>query len=161
MIDINKICDFNNDFENPDEVLSLSVDAKEYLMSFTWCQAIVNGWVVHEWGFMLGIFYFEIKPLENSAADNFVWIIVGDVPPAYIDIESAKNKFEALSLYIFLMEEWCNNIIAGKSVDDCFPVNVEPSKKHAKMLISRLEIIKSDFLMELKESDEINLDFKG
>jgi len=98
---------------------------------------------------MLCIFYFEIDPITESNADNFVWIIVGDIPPAYIDIESAHNELEALELYVYLMEEWIENVKREKSVEDCFPINVEPSKKYANMLYNRIKILKSDFIVEL------------
>ena len=131
-----------------DEVLTLSVEARNYLNSFKWCGKILNGWLVKDWGYMLCLFYFEIDPIPESGADNFIWIIVGDVPPAYIDIVSAKNELEALEVYVDLMEEWIDNAKRGKSVKDCFPINVEPSKKYANMLFNRIKIIKNDFIPE-------------
>jgi len=149
MIKIDEIKKTLNDYVNVDEVLTLSIEAKKYLNSLKWCNKILNGWLVKDWGYMLCIFYFEIDPITESDADNFVWIIVGDTPPAYIDIESAHNELEALELYVYLMEEWIENAKRGKSVEDCFPINVEPSKKYANMLYNRIKILKSDFIAEL------------
>jgi hypothetical protein len=146
MIEIKNIKKSKTKIEFVDEVLELSIEAQDYLKSFKWCEKIINGWLVKEWGYMLSIFYFEIKPSIGSEADNFVWVIVGDLPPAYIDIQSASNEIEALKIYVYLMEEWINNIKQGKSIEDCFPVNVEPSNEFADMLLSRINIIKEDFL---------------
>lgn len=150
MIELNRINDSKNNIEHINEVIDLSLEAKKYLDSFEWCTMIVNGWLAKDYGYMLCIFYFEIVPTPGTGADKYVWIIVGDLPPCYIDIESAQNKLEALETYIFLMDEWSHNVLNDKSVDDCFPINVEPTKKYAEMLLSRTEIIKSDFIPELK-----------
>ena len=149
MIEIDKIKDSGDTIEYVDEVISLSVEAQKYLMSFTWCDKILNGWLVKDWGYMLCVFYFEIKPAYGSSADNFVWIVVGDIPPAYIDIESANNELKVLEIYVNLMEEWIGNVKQGKSVKNCFPVTVDPTIKYANMLSSRVKIIKSDFISEL------------
>ncbi|HEY0030786.1 MAG TPA: hypothetical protein VGC65_08515 [Bacteroidia bacterium] len=149
MIRIKEISESN--IQNVDEIIALSKEAETYLSSFEWCNEIIDGWLVKDWGFMLCIFYFKIAPSENSGADNSVWIIVGDIPPAYIDIKSGPNEYEALSSYIFLMEDWINHVNQNKSVKDCYPINVEPSKDYANMLSSRIKIIKEDFLPEVKK----------
>lgn len=147
MINVNKITDLKDEIENVDEVLALSMEAQNYLSSFNWCNSILDGWLVKEWGYILCVFYFKIRPSPDSGADEFVWIIVGDIPPAYIDIKSAHDEFDALEVYVSLMEEWINNVKKGKSVDNCFPISVSPSKKHAIMLSNRIDIIKNDLIV--------------
>lgn len=149
MIEIDRMQEHKNEIEYIDEVLTLSEEAQKYLRSFNWCNKILNGWLAESWGYMLCLFYFEIEPDTESEADDHVWIIVGDLPPAYIDIESAHNEWEAVDVYVYLMKDWIDHAKNGKSVKDCFPVNVEPSEKYANMLLSRIEIIESDFLPEL------------
>jgi hypothetical protein len=152
MIKINEIKDHKKEVKYLDEVSSLSIEAQRYLMSFQWCKKIINGWLAKDWGYMLCIFYFEIEPAKNSEADNFVWIVVGDIPSAYIDIESAKDELEVLKVYTFLMNEWIRNVKQGKSVEDCFPIGVSPTIKHADMLSRRIAIIESDFITQLEKS---------
>lgn len=152
MIEINSINENSDTIKYVEEVISLSREAQRYLISFTWCDKILNGWLVKDWGYMLCVFYFEIKPTNGSGADNYVWIVVGDIPPAYIDIESANNELEALEIYIDLMEEWIDHVKQGKSVKNCFPINVEPTIKYADMLLNRIKIIKSDFITELRNT---------
>ena len=104
MIPLNQLK--NQRIDYLDDVIKLSEDAQNYLGSFHWCKRIINGWLSHEWGYILGIFYFEIEPLKESSADKFVWIVVGDLPSAYIDTVSATNALSALESYVFLMEDW-------------------------------------------------------
>lgn len=153
MIKINEIQESNIEYKS--EVIELSKEAEQYLSSLNWCKKIIEGCVVKEWGYILAIFYFKIEPSINSNADNFVWVIVGDLPPAYIDIQSAKNEYEALNSYVFLMEDWINHAKKGLSVDECFPINVEPTEEYAAMLASRVEIIK-DFLKEYPVGDAMH-----
>jgi predicted adenine nucleotide alpha hydrolase (AANH) superfamily ATPase len=147
MIEIEKIKEEN--IEYLDEVLTLKVQAEDYLKAFKWCKKIKNGWLVKEWGYILCIFYFEIEPAVDSVADSFVWIIVGDLPPAYIDIESASNAYEALTSYLSLMQDWVDNVNQGKSVEECFPIKVEPTDEYAEMLGARMNILKEDYLPQL------------
>ncbi len=156
MIEIKNIDKLEIENEIKNEILNLSVEAQNYLKLFKWCRKIINGWLVKEWGYMLCVFYYEIEPLPESKADNFVWLIVGDLPPAYIDIQSATNEFEALNSYVFLMEDWINHVNKGKSVKDCFPINVKPTKKYATMLSNRINIIKEDMLPELSKIKKNN-----
>ncbi len=133
-----------------DEVLKLAVEATDYLNSFKWCDKIKQGYLCNAWGYRLGIFYFEIESLDQTI--NNIWIIVGDLPPAYIDTQYALSPTQALVRYVTLMEDWIEHVKKGKPVDECFPVHVEPIEKYADMLIQRTEKIKDYFIPELRNS---------
>jgi hypothetical protein len=122
-------------------------EARVYILSQSWCMEVQDGWLAEEWEGILSVFLFKIKPI-NKDVDDYVWIIVGDIPPAYIDIESAKTSSEALYAYCYIMKDWAETVIAGKSVEDCFPINVEASEKHAQMLLSRISFIESNLSTE-------------
>jgi len=149
MIPINNILNSNIEFKS--EVLDLANEAREYLSSFKWCKEITNGWLAAEFGYMLCVFYFEIVPSEGSKADNFVWIIVGDIPPAYIDVVSAPNVKDAIISYCEIMEDWIDVVNKGNSVEECFPISVDPTKEHADMLKTRITLIKNELLPNLLE----------
>lgn len=136
----------NSELEYKDEVSASLQEAQCYLMRHEWCTAIEAGWIASSFGYILNIFYFKIIPDHISCDDDFVWIIVGDIPPAYIDIISATNAFEALYCYIHLMDEWVKKVKKGDSTDECFPINAPQKRKYAKMLESRLKILKEDYL---------------
>ena len=146
----------NSELEYKNEVLESLAEAKEYLISQNWCTAINKGWVASSFGYILNIFYFKIIPDHISCNDEFVWIIEGDIPPAYIDIISATNAYEALNCYINLMEEWVENVKNEDSADECFPLSIPPQRKYAIMLESRLKLLKEDYLPIIKE-DTFNL----
>jgi len=90
----------------------------------------------------LAIFLFKINPLHVEV-DDYVWIVVGDIPPAYIDVESGKNPKEVLESYIFVMNDWVSNVLEGKGVGESYPMNVLPTMEYATMLKNRLVILNS------------------
>ena len=137
--------------EHVEEVKELAKEAHSYLLSFPWCLSINKGWLVYPCGYVIGLFCFEIVPDVAKGADNHVWVIVGDLPPAYIDILSAPSAHSALDLYIKLMEEWASKVNNGEDISDCYPVNVPATKEYADMLTTRMNLLKEDHLPLLGE----------
>jgi len=73
-------------------------------------------------------------------------MVMGDVPPAYIDILSATNIKEVIESYISIMDDWIYNVMEGNSLEESYPVDVPPTKEYAIMLINRLNIIENEIL---------------
>lgn len=136
-------------FGYKEEVSDSLIEAENYLMGFDWCLKIIDGWIAASFGYILNVFCFKIWPDNKSCYDEFVWVIAGDIPPAYIDIISAPTPFDALNSYINIMQEWVDNVNDGNSVEDCFPVNVPPERKYAEMLAVRLKLLKEDYLPQV------------
>ncbi len=136
--------------EYVEEVKELAKEAYSYL-SFPWCLSINKGWLVYSCGYVIGLFYFEIVPDVAKGADSHVWVIVGDLPPAYIDILSASSAHSALDLYIRLMEEWASKVNNGEDTSNCYSINVPETKEYADMLITRMNLLKEDHLSLLGE----------
>ncbi|MES2446893.1 MAG: DUF4826 family protein [Bacteroidota bacterium] len=132
--------------ENEVELSGLILKAKDYLARQKWCNEILSGWLSMYWDGVLAVFLFKINPL-SSDIDDYVWIAVGDLPTAYIDVESAKNTKDVLECYVFIMSDWAENLLAGNSLEESYPVEAPPTKKYGEMLKGRLDIIK-DFIKE-------------
>ena len=137
--------------EYVEEVKELAKEAHSYLLSFPWCLSINKGWLVYSCGYVIGLFYFEIVPDVAKGADSHVWVIVGDLPPAYIDVLSAPSARSALDLYIRLMDEWASKVYNGENISDCYPINVPATKEYAEMLTTRMNLLKEDHLPLLAE----------
>ncbi len=146
-----KILDSLTDIKEIQSILGLAFDARTYLEEFEWCKKVKNYWYDQEFRVYnkIGVFLFEIKP-SSKEVDNFVWVIVGDIPSVYLD-QSIQSGREALKAYCSLMEEWCENIINGESISECFPVEAEPNHENANLLLKRISFIKRELLMEEKQ----------
>ena len=127
-------------------LLNLHNEAKAYLENFDWCLSIKNSWNEREYSFYdkIGVFLFEIEP-ANQNVDDFVWIIVGDLPTVYLD-KSVSSGTEAVEIYCELMEDWIEHVVAGKTVEDCFPIPNAPTAENATLLKSRTEFIRENLL---------------
>ena len=137
--------------EYVEEVKELTKEAYSYLLSFPWCLSINKGWLVYSCGYVIGLFCFEIVPDVVKGADSHVWVIVGDLPPAYIDVLSAPSARSALDLYIRLMDEWASKVYNGENISDCYPINVPATKEYAEMLTTRMNLLKEGHLPLLAE----------
>jgi hypothetical protein len=144
MIPIGQIAQADLDYV--DEVVDLAERAGRYLVSMRWCRQVVDGWLDFATGYIVGIFYFQIVPAQPDVP-RFVWIIVGDMPPAYFDGETHYSSYEALDAYVKEMQVWVDKVRDGCPLDDdVITVNVPPEKEWAEELKSRLKRIRKLFL---------------
>lgn len=121
-------------------------EAQRFLLSHSWCRAVrslsLKKWIEG----VFALFYAEIIPESEGNADEAVWVIVGDLPPAYLDMPSVPTVREAIDAYIGAMQEWVDAVREGKPVDELIPVYyrhsfvpVPPTLRFAEMLAVRLK----------------------
>ena len=82
--------------------------------------------------YILVVFLFEIVHARRESDDK-VWVIVGDLPSAYIMPEDSPNPATALDSYIGAMEQWVAAAKIGGNVEELIPVNVPATRKMAKV----------------------------
>lgn len=119
---------------------SLLEDAKKEITFYDWCLGIEETYVGLYEAEILGVFLFRIKP-SRQEVDEWVWVIVGDLPPIYITCEESPNPVCAVDSYIGAMREWVEAVKNGDALDKVVPVEAEPSIENALMLQNRLEIL--------------------
>jgi hypothetical protein len=78
--------------------------------------------------------------------DTEVWVMVGDLPPAYFVVDDCHRPADALEVYCDLMEDWADNVIAAADLSASYPVAVEPTIEHAHMLKGRIEFIREELI---------------
>lgn len=134
--------------ENDDETVllnELSDEAFSFLQNKKWCKSIRDGYFCYGIGGIIGIFLFEIDPSDTDV-DHSVWVIVGDVPPAYLSPVYCKSAKDALNGYLAEMEAWVDAIRNNAPVGELIPVNAEPNLENAGLLESRLTFLKENVL---------------
>lgn len=105
---------------------------------------------------MIGVFFFHVLPSKSNIPE-YVWVIVGDIPPAYIDVDFCHSGREAIKGYVCELQEWVNRVMNDLAIDDSImPVNIPPEKNWAMNLQRRLNIINNDILnlYEEERTDE-------
>jgi hypothetical protein len=123
--------------------------ARAYIDSFRWCESIKSDYVGMLFPGIVSVFLFNINPARPDV-DDWMWVVVGDIPSAYIACENAKNPAAALDAYIGAMEEWVAAAHAGDDVKNLIPVNVPPSIESAEHLQRRLNFLDSEILSRFR-----------
>jgi hypothetical protein len=126
-------------------VLKLADEAQRFLTQQRWCKNITAGHLAWALTPPVAVFYFRVIPVRPEI-DSELWVIVGDLPPAYIVCDNATNWQEALDAYGVEMQKWVDAVRAGNSVDNLIPVNVPRTNEYADMLESRIKFIWEEFV---------------
>jgi hypothetical protein len=114
--------------------------AYSFLRGFRWCDAIGKCFLGEYVEGIVAVFLFEVSAKNPEVGDK-VWIIVGDLPPAYIAIADAHSAIEALDGYIGAMEEWVSAVRAGTDVSELIPVSYPATSEYANSLEARLRFL--------------------
>jgi hypothetical protein len=138
--------DLDSEEPGTEELLSA---VNSFLAGFRWAKQAGNVWVGESIPGVLGLFLVELVPVSEDI-DRYIWVVVGDVPPAYISPEYAKSPREALEGYVGEMEAWVEAIQKGEPVDDLIPVNGAPTRENAAALKSRLLFIADKIISHLE-----------
>jgi hypothetical protein len=129
--------------DTPEEtafLLDLADEAKKYLTSFRWCRSIREMYFGDGIGKIVGLFLCRIVP-SAEGIDEWLWVIVGDVPPAYLVTDKCKNPAQALDAYTEEMSRWIELARDGKSSNRVISVNVPATPEWAEHLRVRLELV--------------------
>jgi len=134
-----------------DELDFARTEARQYLEFYNWVLSIKGEYFGYGAEGIVYIFLFEISP-GRPDVPQWIWVIVGDVPSAFIPGDESKTPYQALDEYIGAMEEWVEAARQGKSVAKLILVNVVANPTNAEMLAGRLKFLDERILPELKGS---------
>lgn len=153
-VDLSKVVPANQiRGEDDEETVQLNEMLREatlYITSFTWCSEIKESYMGIGIGKVVAVFLFRIQPARVDV-DEWVWVIVGDIPPAYITAENAPNPATALDGYIGAMQKWIEAVKQRKPVEDLIPVNIPPTPEWAEALERRLKFFDEKILINYQE----------
>jgi hypothetical protein len=118
----------------------MSEYAAKYLSSFPWCDSILNSYFGGGVGGIFAIFFIQIRP-SHPNVDPWIWVIVGDIPPAYLPVSDCRSPAEAFRTYIRGMARWVELARlgqAGTSDQGVPPVDVPATPEWAERLDQKL-----------------------
>lgn len=142
--------DISVDTEFYQELPGQYVKAEAYLKGFAWCKEIISCNLYTNIGRVFCIFLFEIENIA-SKEDNFLWVIVGDIPSMYLDTFGPKTIKKVVETYVGLAEDWINGIKSGDGVEECYPFNAEPSLELAELLENKISFMKNTLIDNIEE----------
>lgn len=120
-------------------------EARSFLRRKKWCRVIKEEYFGYGVGGIIAVFLFHI---DNTASpnDEYVWVVVGDLPTAYIVTDASPTPIAAISTYVSLMQEWVDAVLDGRNLTGIYPVDAEPTAQNARDLESRLEFVRTNIL---------------
>lgn len=127
--------------------------AKEYLADFRWVSSIEEEYLGGFFPEIASVFLFKISP-KLVGVDDFVWVIVGEVPSAYITVENSPNPACALDGYIGAVDEWAQAVSRSEKTDDLIPLNELETHENALILKRRLSYLRDEILPDCRGSLE-------
>ena len=139
----------------------MSREAEAYLRSFSWCGDVQSSFFGGGVGGVFAVFLFNIRPTRPEVGP-WIWIVVGDVPSAYLPIEDAKSPAEVFKTYLWGMSKWVEYARSGQNGpagDDVPPVNVPATPEWADKLEKRLNslrLIIQPFFDDTGESSQVH-----
>ena len=122
---------------------------ERYITGFQWCKGVVASYFGLGVGGIVGVFLFQIRP-NGTLAEEWVWVVVGDLPLAYISTFDCPNPATALDTYVGAMTDWVEAARAGVDVSELIPANVPPTAEFANSLEKRLHFIDEHILTLLR-----------
>jgi hypothetical protein len=137
---------------NP-EVCELYKEAVRFLEAHSWCGSVKSGELAFAVVGVIGIFKISLEPTRPDV-DPVLWVVTGDLPPAYLVTDDAADWQRALSRYVDEMRKWVAAVRNGTSTADVIAVGVAPTAQHAGMLESRLDFLQRELLALSADSIE-------
>jgi hypothetical protein len=139
------------DYESDDEreaLLKLEDDALAYVESFRGSPPV--GDIVLAFGLapIIALFLVRFTTAIISGeceGETEMWVVVGDLPSMCFEPDM-RTPADALRLYCAIAQDWADRVLAGEDLSESYPIPVEPTREHAKMLLSRISTLRRDFI---------------
>jgi hypothetical protein len=127
--------------------------ADHYIRGFDWCPPVRDWWFADGLAGVVAVFLVRFRTPILSV-DDLLWVIVGDLPSAYLVVDDADTADRALELYCELVGGWAGAVIAGGDLRDVFPVAAEASAATAQELMARIGILRDMVIPRLRPPRE-------
>jgi hypothetical protein len=135
-----------DDDDDTELLREMAAEARAYVEEHEWCPPVTSVHLAFGIGGVVAAFLFQFEEAIEDTDDDALWIIVGDLPSAYVIVEPGDDGDAALRRYCVMMEDWTFNVLKGHSLDESFPVDVEATREHADMLNQRIAFIRTEIL---------------
>jgi len=77
----------------------MAAGAENFIRCFSWCREIREAYFGDGYGGIVAVFLFRIES-SRTDVDEWLWVVFGDVPPAYLVTDLAKIPSQALIVYL-------------------------------------------------------------
>lgn len=157
-VPVNGVIPLNQMWGDDEEDLRLlgvmASDAQTYLQNFSWCKSIREVYFGDGYGGIVAVFLFRIEPIRADI-DEWLWVVYGDLPPAYLVTDSCKQPSQALESYVEEMMKWVDLAMTGQTSKAVIQVDREPTPENAELLVTKLKFIQENMIPTFRASESI------
>jgi len=118
----------------------MAADAEVFISSFPWCSSVLESFFGDGIGGIFSIFFFHIRPTRPDV-DPWIWIMIGDVPPAYLPLTDCKSPTEAFRTYMRGVSKWVELARKGQvgtPAEGVPPLNIPSTPEWAERVNQKL-----------------------
>ena len=126
--------------------------AQNYIRCFQWCKSIREAYFGDGYGGIVAVFLFHIEA-AGAEVDEWLWVVFGDVPPAYLVTDIAKSPSQALEAYAAEVSKWTALARVGKSSKEVIPVYVPPTPENAADVEQRIKLLREIVIPAFREAE--------
>lgn len=131
--------------------------AKQFLMSHKWCTGLQD---LRAECFVAPIFaLFGAHVTMDSDRCEGVWVLIGDLPPAYLDRVTSPTARDAFENYLAELEAWVEAARKGLPINDIMPVchansakPIPPTSENTDLVVRRISLIRELILPNFDEA---------
>jgi hypothetical protein len=130
--------------EDKDAIRKAAKEAIVYCTSFSWCKAVLDSYFGGGVAGVFAVFLLHIVPARDGIGD-WMWVVVGDIPPAFLPLEDADSAQMVFETYLRGMSRWVEFARQGKSgsaKDGVPPVDIKATPEAAELLHQRLQSLR-------------------
>ena len=128
------------------ELRRMYAEARAYLSSHQWCEEVGEALFGYGVGAVVAVFLFRAR--LGTRKKEWLWVVVGDLPTAYLVSDQAPTAEAALRIYTDLMEDWVHAVRNGSGLEAVFPVEAPADEEHADLLDSRIGFLREKIIPE-------------
>jgi hypothetical protein len=124
----------------------MAVEARRFITGHEWCPPIRNLYLAFGVGGVVAVFLVDFTKAIPDSPDDSLWLVVGDLPPAYFVNEEAVTPRAALETYCYIMDDWVAAVVNGTDLEEVYPVDAEANEANARELQSRLDFLRGEII---------------
>ncbi len=156
MIPVTGVCTLDqmrgDDEQDQHLLLRMAGQARTYLSSFAWCRAVKAQYFGDGYGGVVAVFFFHIEP-ARADVEEWLWVLVGDLPWAYIDIESTTLPSQVLERYVEGAIRWVEYAKSGNPDDPQAPLDLPRTMENAEKLETSVAFLKQHMIPAFQQSE--------
>jgi hypothetical protein len=130
---------------------AMAEEAIRYVRSFPWCIELHETYFSDGVGGVVALF-LSCVTIRQAETPEWIWVIVGDLPSAYMEFEPSHSPRAALLRYIEGVEEWLAASEEERPSANLIPIDVPPGTEFIDMPQGRIETLRSLVLPNLLDS---------